>query len=368
MGKRMKLKKSWRWPKWMNLNAIKAAACVGVDLGTSSVKMVELKRVDKKLKVVGFALASYPKGAWSDDGVQNMDAVVATIQKCWEKLNTSTRNAAIAIPPHDSIIKSFRMTGGLNREQQNMSAEKDVESQLPFSIDQAVWDWNGTLPTQDEESFDVSWGAALKDVMQERMGLVEAAGLKVIVAENEAFAVARIHAHQRKNETAVMCVDVGEKMLNLSVLHQGKVLWVREMSFYRKQFDDAWQAKLGLDDRAFHEGRKTKELAFVQASEDLVRQLAEDVQRGAMEYHPGEESQVIQAVLLYGGGAGLPNVVDRIEEVMMKPVSLWDPMDSLGTEVKVAHKMNDASYAFATAAGLALRTFDDAVHVSEVRK
>jgi type IV pilus assembly protein PilM len=353
--------KSWRLPKWMNLDAVKTPHCIGLDFGTASVKMVELKRVKKEMKLVGYASASYPANTWNDQGAQNMEAIIATIQTCYEKLNTKTKHVALAMPPHDSIIKHFKMTAGLTEEQQRMSAEKDVESQLPFSLDRASWDWTANVPKSKDESFEATWGATLTEAMQDRVGLVEAAGLKVSVLECEAFSQARILEHiSKESRGAVLLVDIGEKMLNLTVLTD-RVCWVREISFFRKQFDETWQQKLGVSDEAFHAGRKDAKDDFAAAVDEQVTHLAEDVLRGLSEYHPAPGEDVT-AIILCGGGAGLPLVAEKIEMATYKSVSIMDPLNGIENSGSVKH----GSFTFSVAAGLALRTFDPARSLSSI--
>ena len=354
---------------WMNLNRVPTPARIGVDIGSSSVKMVELKQTAKGVALTGFAIVPFPHGSIDAQGVQDVEAVAGALRQCWQKMATSTRHVAIAIPPAFVVTKIFRMAGGLTAEQQMNAAEKEAETQLPFPMAEAVWDWM-PLAVPGNEPFSALLVAGKKDKLQERIGVIEAAGLIPSVVDVENLALQQLLTmygsdSAPQHDQAFALVDVGHNVINFSVFRNERPIWTRELAVSRLEVERDWQASMGLDDAEFRMARKSKLPEWEEAGRPMIKRLAEDLARGLMGYHAPTQEDEVSAIYLIGGGSALPNFVDQVQEATLSRVEKWDPFMNIQVPAQWIDTIAADGMLLAVAAGLALRKFDKSLSVGE---
>lgn len=353
----------------LNLNRIPTPARIGVDIGSSAVKMVELKQNGKHIQLMGFASVPFPHNCIDAQGVHDVEAVAGTIRQCWEKMSTSTKNAVISIPPSNIVTKIFKMPGGLNPTQQMNEAEKEAEKQLPFPVADAVWDWV-PLETPGVEPFGALLVAAMKDKLNERVGVVEAAGLTTSVVDIENLSTRELLMTAGAEvspvqDQAFALIDVGHSVINFCVFKNNRPIFRRELNVSRVEMERDWQAAMRLDDTEFRMARKSKLPEWEESGLPLIKILAEDIARGLSGYHALSKDDEVMSIYLMGGGSALPNLVECVQEQTLKKVEKWDPFANIQVPPKWIDTINQDGALFAVAAGLALRKFDKSATVGE---
>lgn len=358
-----------------DLNRVPTPSRIGVDIGSSSIKMVELKKNAKGVVLSGFAILPLPHGAMDEQGVQDIEAVANTIRQCWQKLATSSKHVAIAIPPSKTVTKIFRMAAGLTKEQQMSAAEKEGETQLPFPMADAVWDWM-PLEMPGTEPFNALLVAALKDKLQERVGVIEAAGLLPSVVDAENLALHQLLTLsgngtegskdlELPQDKAFALIDIGHHAINFAVFKNERPIWARELPVSRIELERDWQANMGLDDAEFRLARKAKMPEWEDAGRPVVKRLAEDLARGFMGYHPATQDDEVAAIYLTGGGSALPNFAEQVNEATLVRVESFNPFMNIQVPVQWIDSIAQDGMLLAVAAGLALRKFDKSLSVGE---
>ena len=362
---------AFTWPEWLNLNRVQTPPRIGVDIGSTSVKMVELRKGRSGAVEVGsVAAVSFGRGAIDEHGIQNVDGVANAIRQCWLKLNTPIKQVSLSLPPSQVITKTFRMSGGLTPTQQKMAAEKETANQLPFAIDEARWDWMPLEP-MGKEPFDALLIAAVRDRVNERAGVIEAAGLKVATVDMETLALQHLIEHSKEamglpQELPYALVDVGQISLNFSVFKDARLVWSREIPFRRDELDLNWQSSMGLEDAEFRMARKSRALEWVQAGEPLIRRVAEEIEHGLRGFSPAAEEEDVQTVWLHGGGSLLPGLVEALQAVSMKRVALLPTFEGVVVPIQLAEQIQELGGVLAIATGLAMRRFDPAMSVEDL--
>ena len=212
---------------------------VGLDVSTSSVKLVELGQTAAG-ELVLERLASEPlEKGWIVDGqVEKFEEVAHAVERVITRSGTKTRQVVMAMPQSAVITKRIVLPAGLREDEMEMQVESEAHQYIPFSLDEVSLDFCVIGPNQNSPGdVDVLIAASRKDRVQDRQGLAEAAGLSPVVLDIESHA-SRM-AMQRVLSTMpdvgpdalVALFEIGADTTSLKVLRDQELLYDRDQSF-----------------------------------------------------------------------------------------------------------------------------------------
>jgi type IV pilus assembly protein PilM len=166
------------------------AALLGLDISSSSVKLVELGR-DKagNLVLERCAIEPLERGWITDGNVEKFDEVAEAVRRLVKKSGTKTRNVAMALPPSAVITKRIVLPGGLTDQELEVQVEAEANQYIPFPLDEVSLDFCVVGPSSTAVGdLDVLIAASRREKVQDIQGLAEAAGLKPVVVDVESYA------------------------------------------------------------------------------------------------------------------------------------------------------------------------------------
>jgi type IV pilus assembly protein PilM len=217
----------------------KARSLIGLDISSSSVKMVELASDGKGgYRVERYAIEVLPRDVVSDGNIVNLEAAAESVRRAWKKLATSTRQVAIALPASHVITKKIIVAAGQREAELELLVESEANQYIPFPLDEVNLDFQvvGPAPSSPDE-IEVLIAASRKEKVEDRVAVAESAGLKPKVLDVESYAVLvgfptdRGAASRSGKGKIIALVDVGANVMNLTVLRNGQQLYAREQAF-----------------------------------------------------------------------------------------------------------------------------------------
>ena len=163
---------------------------IGLDISTSSVKLVELgQSAAGEFVVERFAAEPFEKGWITDGQIEKFDEVSEAVKRVISKSGTKTKNVAMAMPQSAVITKKIMLPAGLRDEELELQVESEANQYIPFSLDEVSLDFCVIGPSSTSiGDVEVLIAASRKDRVQDRQGLAEAAGLKPMVLDIESHA------------------------------------------------------------------------------------------------------------------------------------------------------------------------------------
>ena len=167
-----------------------AAPLLGIDISSSSVKLVELGK-DKAggLVLERCAIEPLERGWITDGNIEKFDEVAEAVRRVVKKSGTRTKNAALALPSSAVITKRITLPGGMTEQELEVQVESEANQYIPFSLDEVSLDFCVIGPSKNSPGdIDVLIAASRREKVQDRQGLAEAAGLKPIVVDIESNA------------------------------------------------------------------------------------------------------------------------------------------------------------------------------------
>ena len=216
----------------------KARSLIGVDISSSSVKMVELASDGKKgCRVERYALEVLPRDAVADGNIVNLEATAEAVRRTWKKLGTSTRSVAVALPASHVITKKIIVPAGQREDELEVLVESEANQYIPFALEEVNLDFQiiGPAPSSPDE-LEVLIAASRKEKVEDRVAVVESAGLKAVVMDVESYAVQASFELIEKQlpdggkGQIIALIDVGANVMNLTVLRNSQQLYVREQA------------------------------------------------------------------------------------------------------------------------------------------
>ncbi len=174
----------------MDLFKTKAPALIGVDISSTSIKLVELAETGKgAFRLERYAIEPLPKDVVSDGNIANLDQVSDALKRGWKRLGSRHRGVALALPAAMVITKKIIVPSGQKEEDLELMVEAEANQYIPFALDEVNLDFQilGPAPNNPDE-VEVLIAASRKEKVEDRVAIAEAAGLKPRVMDVESYA------------------------------------------------------------------------------------------------------------------------------------------------------------------------------------
>ena len=349
----------------------KTRSLIGIDISSSSVKMVELASDGKSgYRVERYTIEVLPRDAVADGNIVNLEAAAEAVRRAWKKLASSTRQVAIALPASHVITKKIIVAAGQREEELEVQVESEANQYIPFALEEVNLDFQvvGPAPSSPDE-IEVLIAASRKEKVEDRVAVVESAGLKPVVVDVESYAVLAAFELIEKQlpdggkGQIIALVDVGAGVMNLTVLRNGQQLYVREQAFGGNQLtqDIAHLFCLTFEE-AESEKRRNNLPDNYEADllQPFVESMALEVSRALQFFFTSTQFNQVNHIVLAGGCAVLPGADEAVASRTQINTIIANPFADmvLSDRVRAKSLLADASSLMA-ACGLALRRFDE---------
>lgn len=347
----------------------KQMALVGLDISSSSVKLVELGQSSSGEYVLErFATESFEKGWISDGQIEKFDEVADAVRRVVSKSGTRTKRVAMAMPQSAVITKKIMLPAGLRDEELELQVESEANQYIPFSLDEVSLDFCVVGPSPvSAGDVEVLIAASRKDRVQDRQGLAEAAGLKPVVLDIEShasrLAMTRIISAlpNEGRDALVALFEIGAETTSLKVLRDEELLYDRDQAFGGSQLTQMISRQYGFSFEEAEQKKLASDLPEDYESSLLVPfvdSLAQEIGRALQYFFTSTPHHKVHYVMLGGGTATLPGLKERVTELTGFASMVVNPFDGmkLGSAVRES-KLRREAPSYLTACGLAMRRF-----------
>ncbi len=343
---------------------------LGLDITTSSVKLIELVDVGRGYRVESFAAEATPPNAINDKAIVDAEAVGEAIRRAVKRSGTKTRETAVAISGDAAITKVIQMPKNLSLAELEGQVELQADQYIPFPMEEVSFDFE-TIGTseRDPDMVDVLLVATRTENVEQRQAAVAAAGLVAKVVDVEAFAVENacsLLTHQMPEGGIgkfIAIVDFGASTTTFSVLKDLKVIYTRDFAFGGQQLTEEIMRTYGLSMEDAGRAKKEGGLPSNYQPEVLdafMDDMSQQVSRSLQFFlASGSGREQPDQILICGGCANIPGVADVIGSRVGVATQIGDPLGQMKISGRAKSQGVDRdATALLTACGLALRSFD----------
>jgi type IV pilus assembly protein PilM len=343
---------------------------LGLDITTSSVKLIELVENGRGYRVESYAAEATPPNAINEKAIVDADAVGEAVRRAVKRSGTKAREVAVAISGDAAITKVIQMPKNLSDAELEGQVELQADQYIPFPMEEVSFDYEIVGESErDPDMLDVLLVATRTENVEQRQAAVEAAGLVARVVDVEAFAVenaCRLLTHQMPDsgtDKYIGVVDFGASTTTFSVLKDLKVIYTRDFAFGGQQLTEEIMRTYGLSME--DAGRAKKEGGLPsnyqpEVLEAFIDDMSQQVSRSLQFFlASGSGREQPDQILVCGGCANIPGVAEVIGSRVGIPTEIGDPLGQMKTSSRAKSQgVNKDSTALLTACGLALRSFD----------
>lgn len=336
----------------------------GLDIGSSSVKAVELKGTKQGYELVNFALESLEPDTVVDGAIMDAPRVAERIVSICEGQNIKTKNVATAVSGHSVIVKRVPMPF-MTEEELYDRIQSEASQHIPFD----VADVNLSYQVFESEGpqMDVLLVAAKKDKILNHTNVLAQAGRTPTVVDIDAFALQNcFEANYEMPGQTVALLNIGASVMNINIARDGIPLFTRDVSVGGNQYTDALQKELDLSFEDAERLKKGESIAGVSEEQrsSVLRSVSDililEIQKTFDFFRATATGENIQHIFVAGGTARVPGLLDLLREEFAVTVEELDPIRRIVINPGKHNesRLRELAPRLAIAVGLALRSFD----------
>jgi len=345
---------------------------LGLDISSTSVKLVELSKSGGEYKVENYGIEPLPENAVVEKNISDIEGVGEAIQRLVERCKTKEKLAAVAVAGSAVITKTIEMTATLNEVEMESLLQSEADQYIPYPLEEVALDFEvqGISPKSDEQ-VEVLIAACRRENVEMREAALQFGGLKAKVVDIEAHCMQRAFDLVRDQfvdeegdveDKIIAIVDVGATMTTLSVLTGSGAPYTREQLFGGKQLTEEIQRRYSLSVEEAGLAKKQGGLPDDYETEVLQpfkEAVVQQVTRSLQFFYSSSAYDDVDLIILAGGTASIDGLSEMVAAKLGTPTTLANPFVnmSLSSRVNKADLHDDAP-AMMIACGLALRSFD----------
>ena len=350
----------------------KAKSLVGLDIGSSAVKAVELKPAGKAYKVVAFGSEPVPPDSIVDGAIIDGAAVADAIRRLFDGRSIKTKDVAASLSGNAVIVKKITLPM-MTENELSESIYWEAEQYIPFDIQDVNLDYQ-ILDAPDaaaasKGTMDVLLVAAKKEKIADYTGVIAQAGRSAAIVDVDAFALQNAYEvnYGVQPNAVVVLLNAGASATNINIVSGDRSVFTRDISIGGNAYTEALQKELNLPyEQAdlLKRGAPADGVSFEEAR-PVLRAVTENVmleiQKTFDFFKATAASDRIDRIMLSGGASRAEGFTEMLGERFEAPIEAFDPFKRVMFDAK---KFNvgsaaDVAATVAVAVGLALRRVGD---------
>lgn len=347
----------------------KHTGLLGLDISSTSVKLLELSRSGETYRVESYGYELLPEGVVMENAITNIEAVAAAIRRAYVKSRSKSKYVAVAVAGSSVITKTVNASSLLSEDEMESQIQIDADQYIPYPLDEVEIDFEiQGLAEGKENEVEVLLAACRKETVEQREDATEIADLTTKVVDIESYAILRAfelikdQLENMKERSLVAIVDIGSTVTTLNVVQYDKIIYTREQMFGGKQLTEDIQRRYGLSTEEANVAKKQGGLPEgyeQELLEPFKEQAIQQVSRALQFFFSSGHVDSVDYIVLAGGCASIPRLRDMVEKKLQTKTIVANPFEFMSVNGRVHASLlaNDAP-SLLIACGLAMRSFD----------
>ncbi len=344
----------------------KKKSAAGLDIGSSSIKMVELEGKLNNLNLVSLGFENLPGDTIIDGQIMELNVVSDVIQSVCVNHQVKADRVVTGVSGHSVILKNIVLPS-MSREELEESIDWHAEEHIPYDLADVSLDYQVTAETDD--STHVLIAACKRERIDNIKQAIQLAGKTPVVIDVDTFALQNCYEanYQPADETVVTLLNIGASTMNVNIVKGTRSLFTRDITVGGSQFTDVLQRSLGLN---FQQAEAVKrgvsdavegieEKSIEPLMNNVTEIVAMEIQKTFDFYRATTEDNetVVEKILISGGGSKLVGLAQDLSQRLELPVEVLDPFRNIKVDIKKFDPdyLNEIVPEMAVAVGLALR-------------
>jgi type IV pilus assembly protein PilM len=343
----------------------KKKSVAGLDVGSSSVKMVELEGKSDSLSLVNLGMESLPNDTIIDGQIMEMNTVSDVIRNLCVNQGVNADNVVTGVSGHSVIIKNIVLPR-MSREELEESIDWHAEEHIPYDLADVSLDYQVTA--ESSEATHVLIAACKRERIDSVRQAIQLSGRQPVVIDVDTFALQNCYEvnYNPTESSVVTLLNIGASTMNVNIVKGTRSLFTRDINIGGSQFTDVLQRSLGLSQQqaeAVKRGAGSVPNADEKSIEPLMSNVTEmvanEIQKTFDFYRATSEDNqtVVQKILISGGGSKLQGFAQELSARLSIPVEVLNPFRNIRVDNRKFDQgyINEIMPEMAVAVGLAIR-------------
>lgn len=347
----------------------KSNVLLGLDISSTSVKLLELSKSGDRYRVESYGVEPLPPNAVVEKNISDVEGVGEAIKRLLARSKAGSNQAAVAVAGSAVITKTIEMDAHLNDSEMENQIIVEADQYIPYPLDEVAIDFEVQgVSERNSDQVEVLLAACRRENVELRDAALDLSGAKARIVDIEAHAMKRAfelikpQLGSNADDLVVAIIDIGATMTTLSVLADDRSIYTREQLFGGKQLTEEIQRRYSLSFEEAGLAKKQGGLPDDYEQECLPtfkEAVLQQVTRSLQFFFSSSQYDDVDYIVLAGGTASIDGLAEMIENKLGTPTIIANPFIdmSLASKVDADALANDAP-AMMIACGLAMRSFD----------
>ena len=318
---------------------------IGIDIGSSSVKLVQLRERRGGYELLNLGIMPLPAEAIVDNTLMDSSSIVETVKSLISSLGVKTRNVACSISGHSVIVKQIALQA-MSDDELDEQIHWEAEQYIPFDINDVNIDFQRlSSDSIDPSRMNVLLVASKKDIVNDYVGVFSEAGLQLSVLDVDMFAVQNafeINYDTDRSRVSAL-INIGAGIMNINIVREGITLFTRDVQIGGNNYTEEIQKQMGVSDSEAESLKLEAQESCSDALAEIIRKindsLAQEIRR-SLDFYNSTANAKVAKVFISGGASKTYNLVGVIEEKLGLSVESINPFAKL----HYSNKQFDSEY------------------------
>jgi len=344
----------------------KKKSVAGLDVGSSSVKMVELEGKANNLNLVSFGFENLPSDTIIDGQIMELNVVSDVIQSVCNTHQMNADKVVTGVSGHSVIIKNIVLPP-MSREELEESIDWHAEEHIPYDLADVSLDYHVTAETS--EATHVLIAACKRERIDNIKQAIQLSGRTPVAIDVDTFALQNCYEvnYQPSDSQVVTLLNIGASTMNVNIVKGTRSLFSRDITVGGSQFTDVLQRSLGLNYQQAEAVKRgvanaaegVEEKSIEPLMNNVTEIVAMEIQKTFDFYRATTEDNqtVVQKILISGGGSKLSGLAAELSRRLELPVEVLNPFRNINVDSNKFDPayLNEIMPEMAVAVGLAIR-------------
>jgi len=347
---------------------IGSKSIVGLDVGSSSIKAVELRKTRTGIEVAHLGLEPIASDIVVDSMIVDSGTVSTAIAKLFTENQIKSKAVATAVSGHSVIVKKISLPSMSDQELAE-TIQKEAAQHIPFDLADVNLDYQILSEDAGSPQMDVLLVAVKKDKILNYTNVLSMAGKAPAIVDIDAFALQNCYEfnYEPAPSSTVALLNLGASVMNINIVKGTTPLFTRDVSVGGHQYTDSLQKELDLsfdDAEALKLGQKVGTVSE-DAKTPILQQVTEiivlEIQKTFDFFRATAAGEHIEKIYLAGGSSKVVGLMEGLRQEFSLPVEILNPFARIGFAegTPASELINQNAGQLAVAVGLALRSFED---------
>ena len=353
----------------------KKQSFLGIDIGTSSIKVVELKNEAGRPKLVTYGFVEESTDLIKNDSPQSLAPIVAVLRQIFEQSRT-TSDRAIAALPSFAVFTSIISLPPMSEKDLLAAVRWEAKKFVPMPLEEMILDWRVIKETAHDQRADavaektspaikkpkdmkILLTAAPKTLVKRYVDIFKAADLQLVSLETESFALER--SLIGNDPSPIMIIDIGAIATDISVIVRGIPILNRSIDVGGETITKSIMNSLNVDRDRAEQFKRDFGMVTDQANQQIphtiefIMSSIVNESRYCLNLYQGQGARGVEKVILSGGSAFLPQLPEYLSRVLNLKVFIGDPWARVIYPMELRVALQEIGPRFSVAIGLAMR-------------